>query len=282
MLTTKKQQHQRKETATKRWFEEETRRQAEAVQRKGNSNWELVIESSDDDDDDGPNGSQPKENKAVDNEKNQSDQLEKKNGESPANTEAMPSHYVKSISRNEYQYEDSDSDSSDGFGTFLNRSLTNDKENSNLDNIPSRVVAVDRPSRVSGSLSPPPKHPRLCEAKTKKHAITQLKWDEDDLLEVDLDIDPLQRQQVQKSQQKKYQGRRLWTEEEKLAVKRGCQELGIGRWAEIKTNYFSSLRDRTSGQIKVNRYCKSSRQAKLQILIVSFSSHGFARIAIGL
>ena len=53
-----------------------------------------------------------------------------------------------------------------------------------------------------------------------------------------------------KSQQKKYSGRRRWTDEEKNAIKDGARRFGIGKWAKIK-EHFEVLDMRTSGQIKV-------------------------------
>ena len=54
-----------------------------------------------------------------------------------------------------------------------------------------------------------------------------------------------------KSQQKMYEGRRVWTDEEKNAVIEGIRRFGLGKWAEIKKEYFLTLKFRTSGQIKV-------------------------------
>jgi len=53
-----------------------------------------------------------------------------------------------------------------------------------------------------------------------------------------------------KSQQKMYEGRRRWTDEEKRAVIEGVREKGKGNWAEIKLLYEVLLQNRTSGQIK--------------------------------
>eukprot|EP00980_Cylindrotheca_fusiformis_P028135 scaffold22583_cov106-Cylindrotheca_fusiformis.AAC.6 len=55
---------------------------------------------------------------------------------------------------------------------------------------------------------------------------------------------------VAKSQQKKYAGRRRWTDEEKRAIKEGIRQKGVGNWAQIKEMYKVVLKDRTSGQIK--------------------------------
>jgi hypothetical protein len=54
-----------------------------------------------------------------------------------------------------------------------------------------------------------------------------------------------------KSQEKKYEGRRRFTDEEKRAIKEGVREKGMGKWAEIKELYWATLQDRTSQQIKV-------------------------------
>ncbi|KAG7369198.1 hypothetical protein IV203_031941 [Nitzschia inconspicua] len=53
-----------------------------------------------------------------------------------------------------------------------------------------------------------------------------------------------------KSQAKKYDGRRVWTEAETGAIKQGIAEFGWGKWAQIKDHYRVILRNRTSGQIK--------------------------------
>ena len=55
-----------------------------------------------------------------------------------------------------------------------------------------------------------------------------------------------------KSQTKTYEGRRRWSDEEKLAVKKGFHEKGRD-WVGIKNIYFSALKNRTSGQIKVRK-----------------------------
>lgn len=54
-----------------------------------------------------------------------------------------------------------------------------------------------------------------------------------------------------KSQTKKYEGNRIWTESETTAIKQGIAEFGWGKWAQIKDQYKIILKDRTSGQIKV-------------------------------
>merc|ERR1719162_1969385 len=53
-----------------------------------------------------------------------------------------------------------------------------------------------------------------------------------------------------KSQQKMYEGKRIWTDVEKSAVIEGAGRLGVGKWAEIKREYYVALNFRTSGQIK--------------------------------
>jgi hypothetical protein len=57
-----------------------------------------------------------------------------------------------------------------------------------------------------------------------------------------------------RSQEKKYDGNRRWTDEEKHAIKEGIRELGVGKWAPIKDLYKVTLEDRTSQQIKVGRF----------------------------
>ena len=56
---------------------------------------------------------------------------------------------------------------------------------------------------------------------------------------------------TKKTQVKKYEGRRKWTQEEKRAIQQGIRELGKGKWAEIKDLYSVLLAERTSGQISV-------------------------------
>lgn len=53
------------------------------------------------------------------------------------------------------------------------------------------------------------------------------------------------------SQQKKYDGKRPWTAEEKSAILQGVQTYGKGSWAVIKKKYDVLFELRTSGQIKV-------------------------------
>lgn len=53
-----------------------------------------------------------------------------------------------------------------------------------------------------------------------------------------------------KSQEKKYEGRRFWTDDEKNAIIEGVKYFGLGRWADIKKKYSEELEFRTSGQIK--------------------------------
>jgi hypothetical protein len=62
------------------------------------------------------------------------------------------------------------------------------------------------------------------------------------------------KKKARKSQRKSYEGRKRWTDEEKLAVRKGVEELGEGKWAEIKKLYYQTLIHRTSGQIKVRRW----------------------------
>lgn len=52
------------------------------------------------------------------------------------------------------------------------------------------------------------------------------------------------------SQQKKYEGKRQWTAEEKNAILQGVQTCGKGSWAMIKKKYDVLFELRTSGQIK--------------------------------
>ena len=54
-----------------------------------------------------------------------------------------------------------------------------------------------------------------------------------------------------KNQQKKYQGRRRFTNAEKNAIREGVSTFGVGKWAQIKKRHSDVLRIRTSTQIKV-------------------------------
>jgi hypothetical protein len=55
-----------------------------------------------------------------------------------------------------------------------------------------------------------------------------------------------------RTQVKKYAGRRVWTDKERAAIKRGLVRFGESKWADIKDKYHSVLADRTSVQIKVS------------------------------
>ncbi len=59
-----------------------------------------------------------------------------------------------------------------------------------------------------------------------------------------------------RSQKKMYEGKRMWSDEEKGAVLQGIGRFGLGKWAMIKKEYPTILAFRTSGQIKV-RICHS-------------------------
>jgi hypothetical protein len=55
-----------------------------------------------------------------------------------------------------------------------------------------------------------------------------------------------------KSQEKKYQGKRPWSDEEKMAIVEGIRKLGLSKWAKIKKKYDVLFELRTSSQIKVS------------------------------
>ena len=59
------------------------------------------------------------------------------------------------------------------------------------------------------------------------------------------------KKKARKSQEKTYEGRRVWNEAEVNAIKEGIEIYGNGKWAEIKDHFHVVLKDRTSGQIKV-------------------------------
>jgi len=69
-----------------------------------------------------------------------------------------------------------------------------------------------------------------------------------------------------KSQDKMYEGRRVWTDIEKNAIIEGIEDGLLGKWAEIKKREPSIFRNRTSGQIKVRHiilflcYCDFGRK----------------------
>ena len=75
-----------------------------------------------------------------------------------------------------------------------------------------------------------------------------------------------------KSQQKSYEGRRIWTDAEKGAVIEGIKLYGIGKWAEIKKEYLETLKFRTSGQIKVRIHETSFEAGRSEILTLRLSS----------
>ena len=56
---------------------------------------------------------------------------------------------------------------------------------------------------------------------------------------------------IKKNQVKLYNGRRIWSETEKNAVRDGVVRYGVGNWTQIKTCDAMILGNRTSGQIKV-------------------------------
>jgi hypothetical protein len=78
-----------------------------------------------------------------------------------------------------------------------------------------------------------------------------------------------------KPQTKKYEGRRLWTDEEKSAIMEGIRQLGKSKWAGIKELYGVILNDRTSMQIKVcssNCFHHKERDAILASIYSSCSA----------
>jgi hypothetical protein len=66
------------------------------------------------------------------------------------------------------------------------------------------------------------------------------------------------KKKARKSQEKKYQGKRPWSEEEKKAIIEGIRTIGLSKWAKIKEKYDVLFNLRTSSQIKVSLlYCSS-------------------------
>jgi hypothetical protein len=131
----------------------------------------------------------------------------------------------------------------------------------------SQSVHDHRPS--SGHSSSQRKRPREGNLLHKKRTATRLDFEDaadDELSEPDEDVSPSRVIRVhqrpspspakkpRRSQQKKYEGNRRWTDEEKHAVKEGIREKGVSKWAEIKELYKVILEDRTSQQIKVGRF----------------------------
>ena len=98
----------------------------------------------------------------------------------------------------------------------------------------------------------------------KKKTATQMRFDDDDEILPDPEEtllsdlperagvarSPSKTPRKRKSQQKSYEGRRVWTEAEMTAIKEGCRQGLVGKWAEIKKMYEVVLQHRTSGQIK--------------------------------
>lgn len=125
-----------------------------------------------------------------------------------------------------------------------------------------KPAAVEPSPKVSSAKR---KHPGS-DLYNKKKSATQMRFDDDDDDEIpdppeetllsDLPnraaapTSPSPRKKVKKSQQKSYDGRRVWTDQEKQAVKQGIRDFGVGQWAEIKKRWKVVLKDRTSQQIK--------------------------------
>ena len=66
------------------------------------------------------------------------------------------------------------------------------------------------------------------------------------------------KKKARKSQEKKYQGKRPWSDEEKKALIEGIRTVGLSKWAKIKEKYDVLFHLRTSGQIKVSLVLSSS------------------------
>lgn len=70
-------------------------------------------------------------------------------------------------------------------------------------------------------------------------------------LQVTTNLPPASPRKKAKSQQKPYDGKRAWTNDERNAIKEGIKICGKGNWAAIKERFSHILAERTSGQIKV-------------------------------
>ena len=143
-----------------------------------------------------------------------------------------------------------------------------------------QLSAVAAASKMSGTTArDPPDSRRASSLYGRKRSATQLEFDDDDEEDIESDDpngdgtrhlsslpDPSalhiaadggnggdespRRIKKRKSQQKKYEGKRPWSEEEKTAIIEGMRRHGKGNWAEIKKDYDVLFAMRTSGQIK--------------------------------
>ncbi|VEU38709.1 unnamed protein product [Pseudo-nitzschia multistriata] len=137
-----------------------------------------------------------------------------------------------------------------------------EKENDRTERSPSNTTAVKKYKRRRG-MSPITKGRML----DKKRSATRLDFTQSDDEEIEDpevqdEVLPDVRRPIQvrtspgtpskkkRSQEKSYQGRRVWSDIEKQAVKDGIIRFGVGMWARIKNDKGVILRDRTSGQIK--------------------------------
>jgi Myb-like DNA-binding domain len=120
----------------------------------------------------------------------------------------------------------------------------------------------------------PPDSRRASSIYKRKNSATQLQFEDDEEVESDdpngdgthqltnlpvrgaveaernTDEDSPRRKKGRKSQQKKYEGKRTWSDDEKNAIIEGLRTHGKGSWASIKEEYDVLFSMRTSGQIK--------------------------------
>jgi len=141
-----------------------------------------------------------------------------------------------------------------------------------------QLSAVAAASKMSSTTArDPPDSRRASSLYGRKRSATQLEFDDEDIesddpngdgkthhlsslpdraaLHIDTEggnggDDSPRRIKKRKSQQKKYEGKRPWSEEEKTAIIEGLRRHGKGNWAAIKKDYDVLFAMRTSGQIK--------------------------------
>jgi hypothetical protein len=165
----------------------------------------------------------------------------------------------KSLAEEKDSDEESDEDSSAGDPAFTVRSKISPMKTSPKKR---RKSPRKSPARAQGTML------------DKKKSATRLSFtqEEDEAIDSEDIDDPDQEDEVlsdvkkrakiaspspsnkRKSQQKMYEGRKIWTDAEKNAVIEGIGRFGAGKWAQIKSEYFLTLKFRTSGQIKVSIY----------------------------
>ena len=140
--------------------------------------------------------------------------------------------------------EESDEDSNETERAFIGRNKINKNKRRRMSPIVRGSILDKKKSAKSLDFTP--------EEGSDSENIEDLEEQEDVLSEVKIRIRPeIKSPKKRKSQEKMYEGRRIWEDIEKNAVIDGIIRLGLGKWAEIKRTEVLILRNRTSGQIKV-------------------------------